>query len=251
MHLTLIPVAGLPGQPETAAAVDGDRLTVDGAEFDLISVPEGGRAWPQGDHPFDGPITRTDGVVACTVRVSYDPETAAPHQPSDPAHWQVEVADGPLPDLIVRRAGAERTLFWPPVAPAQNFTLVIETAEDVAAKAAARRRAAINVERDRRVLAPRVFAIAGYGDVTLTGDARSQVHLLALKDTARDLTGAGVTAAVIPYRDAANVDHELTPAQMAALVRVGKAHITALFHAAMALKETDDADIAADRHWPA
>lgn len=106
MKLTLSPQAGLPGQPETELSVAGDVLTVDGVAFDLSTVPEGGEAMPDGDHPFIGPITRQGGVIHATVRVVLG-DTAADHQPVDPAHWVVEVADGPVAIPAVRKPVTE------------------------------------------------------------------------------------------------------------------------------------------------
>jgi hypothetical protein len=94
MKISLSPVRGLPGQPETEISVSGDTVTVDGTPYDLSAVPEGGEALPRGhDHPFNGPITRQDGVIHCTLRVLLD-DSAEADQPADPAHWTVTVADG-------------------------------------------------------------------------------------------------------------------------------------------------------------
>ena len=92
MKLILSPTRGLPGQPETEITVSGDTITVDGVPYDLSAVPEGGEAIPQGeDHPFVGKITRRGGVIACTIRVTLD-DTAAPDQPTDPDHWQIDAS---------------------------------------------------------------------------------------------------------------------------------------------------------------
>lgn len=91
MHLTLTPQAGLPGQPETTIQVRGDVLTVDGTAYDLSDVPKGGEGWPEGDHPFVGPVTRKGGVLAATIVVRLG-ETAASDQPDSP--WVVPDARG-------------------------------------------------------------------------------------------------------------------------------------------------------------
>lgn len=95
MHLTLSPIRGLPGQAETVLSVAGDVLSVDGTAYDLTAVPEGGLAEPSGTHPFTGSITREGGVIRCGVRVILG-DDAAPDQPTDPAHWVVTVASGPV-----------------------------------------------------------------------------------------------------------------------------------------------------------
>ena len=103
MHLTLSPMRGLPGQPETEITVSGDTITVDGTPYDLSAVPEGGEATPQGDdHPFTGKITRTNGIIHCAVRVSLG-DDALPDQPTDPAHWIVDVSSGPVTIPALRK----------------------------------------------------------------------------------------------------------------------------------------------------
>ncbi|MGC9368719.1 MAG: hypothetical protein ACP5DX_04170 [Paracoccaceae bacterium] len=103
MKITISPIAALPGGAETQVTVSGDTITVDGTPYDLSAVPEGGEATPQGEHPFVGKITRTNGELACTVRFLFEASTAEPVQPSDPAHWVATLSDGDLPDLIVRK----------------------------------------------------------------------------------------------------------------------------------------------------
>lgn len=94
MKITLSPQRGLPGQPETALHVSGDTVTVDGAAHDFSAVPEGG-AQDAPDAPFEGAITREGGMIHATVRVILG-DDAASAQPTDPAHWIVEVTDGPV-----------------------------------------------------------------------------------------------------------------------------------------------------------
>jgi hypothetical protein len=104
MHLTLSPQVGLPGQPEMTIHVAGDVITVDGVEFDLSPVPEGGEAWPEGAHPFAGPITRAGGVLHLTL-VARLGDTAADDQPDSP--WIIEDASGDVTIPAARREAAE------------------------------------------------------------------------------------------------------------------------------------------------
>lgn len=106
MKLTLSPVAGLPGAPETTASVAGDVLTVGGVDYDLAAVPEGGTAAPSGAHPFIGEITRQGGDIHAAIRWTYG-DDADRAQPTDPAHWQVSVAAGPVPSPIVKTPATE------------------------------------------------------------------------------------------------------------------------------------------------
>ncbi|WP_417713730.1 hypothetical protein [Pseudophaeobacter arcticus] len=110
MHITFICSAGLPslpgqpGQPETSASVVGDTLTVDGVEYDLSAVPEGGFAEPSGDHPFVGRIRRSGGVLSLSLRWRYDAATAEAHQPS--VAPVLSVTAGAVPDPITRKPSA-------------------------------------------------------------------------------------------------------------------------------------------------
>ncbi|MEN9062831.1 hypothetical protein [Ponticoccus litoralis] len=106
MKITAHLQAALPGVPETIASVSGDALTVDGTVYDLSAVPEGGEAWPEGDHPFSGPITRTGGEIACAVAWAYDPATAEDHQ--GPTHPVMTIASGPVPDPVTRKQEAQQ-----------------------------------------------------------------------------------------------------------------------------------------------
>ena len=107
MKLTLSPIAGLPGEPETTASVAGDVLTVDGIAYDLTTIPEGADATPKGEnHPFAGVIQRIDGEIHAVIRWQYG-NNAEPDQPTDPDYWSVTVASGDVPSLIVKKSETE------------------------------------------------------------------------------------------------------------------------------------------------
>ena len=101
MNLSFSPQRGLLGQQETTIVVSGDTIIVDGTAFDLSAVPEGGEATPEGVHPFVGTITRQGGVIHATVRIRLD-GTAEREQPSDPAHWVILGAAGPVEIPAIR-----------------------------------------------------------------------------------------------------------------------------------------------------
>lgn len=104
MHLTLSPCRGLPGAPETEISVDGDIVTVDGEAYDLSDIPEGGEAIPEGgDHPFIGTIIRFAGTLHCTLRVQLGDDSEN-DQPTDPEHWVIADAEGPVTIPALRRA---------------------------------------------------------------------------------------------------------------------------------------------------
>ena len=93
-----IKLGGKPtNRAETTASVSGDVLTVNGTAYDLASVPEGGTAVPQGEHPFAGPIARTGGVIHASLVWLYDAGTAEPDQGRTPPVFDIETGDVPDP----------------------------------------------------------------------------------------------------------------------------------------------------------
>ena len=110
----------------------------------------------------------------------------------------------------------------------------------------------VNTEHDRRASAGNVFAVTGYGNVALEGSSGTQMVLLALKDTARDMVSAGYSTPVLMFTDRDNLDHYLTPEQVIELVDAGKVYMQALHAAKRALKAMDPipADYADDQWWP-
>ncbi|KEQ07016.1 hypothetical protein [Pseudorhizobium pelagicum] len=110
----------------------------------------------------------------------------------------------------------------------------------------------VDIEHDRRANEGKTFTVDGYGDIPLEGSLRTQTVLLALKDTARDLQAAEITAPVLFLTDRDNGDHNLTPEQVIALVDQGKAFMQALHEAKRALKAITPipADYTADSYWP-
>jgi hypothetical protein len=126
------------------------------------------------------------------------------------------------------------------------------TPEQAAANLANELKREINAERDRRVLMGADIDVSGYGSIPVQGGPTDQINLLALGATAMELIAAGITGAVIPFRDALNVMHQLTPAQIAELVRKGKMVVTAIYAASWALKDANPIpeDFTDDSHWP-
>lgn len=122
------------------------------------------------------------------------------------------------------------------------------TAEDKAAAAHASAEAAVNAERQRRIVAGAVI-----GGVRVTGrdeDARNLTNL-ALAAQLRIAGGDATTPTT--YRDGDNVDHDLTPPQMLALWQQSASYVSALYAASWAIKAMDTLpeDVTADELWPA
>lgn len=110
----------------------------------------------------------------------------------------------------------------------------------------------VNAERDRRVALGATVQIDGYGTVPLQGRLQDQTNLLGLVTAASLRVAAGDTATTTKFRDAANVDHDLTPPQIVEMWSKGAAWISAVFEASWALKAADPIplDYAANSHWP-
>jgi hypothetical protein len=113
MHITMIHQFGGQGAKETTLRVDGETLILDGVPHDLSVIPDGGEGIDEGvfenntNFPFH--IRRIDGVIHVAVRVVTD-ETAYEFQPTDPAHWIVQNADGDvkIPAVRVNRNPEDR-----------------------------------------------------------------------------------------------------------------------------------------------
>ena len=85
----------------TIASVSGSALTVNGVSYDLSGIQEGGASRPTGDHPFIGPITRTDGVLHLAIIWHFDATTAEPIQGAE--YPVLTVTSGDVPDPVKRK----------------------------------------------------------------------------------------------------------------------------------------------------
>lgn len=90
MKITLSPVAS---NKTTAVSISGLVLAIDGTDYDLSIIPEGGQAEASEGSPFIGIVTR-DSV---TVRYEYESMKAEPDQSTDWADWTFEVVQGEVP----------------------------------------------------------------------------------------------------------------------------------------------------------
>ena len=77
----------------TIVSVSGLTVTVDGTEYDLSIIPEGGQAEASEDSPFIGTVTRE----SVTIRYEYDSMKAAPDQSTNWDDYTFEVSDGEVP----------------------------------------------------------------------------------------------------------------------------------------------------------
>lgn len=91
MKITIHPIAALPGHPDDTVEVDGDTITVNGVDYDLSAIPEGGEATAEGEHPFAGPIRREGGELHLGLIYHYSTSTAEPDQGDTPP-WSRSLA---------------------------------------------------------------------------------------------------------------------------------------------------------------
>ena len=90
MKIILSPVAS---NKTTSVSVSGLVLTIDGTEYDLSIIPEGGQAEASQDSPFIGTVTRE----SVTIRYEYESMKAEPAQSTDRGDYTFEVVGGEVP----------------------------------------------------------------------------------------------------------------------------------------------------------
>lgn len=90
MKIILSPLAS---NKTTTVSISGLTVTVDGTEYGLSIIPEGGQAEASEGSPFVGIVTR-DSV---TIRYEYDSSKADPNQSTDWADYTFEVVEGEVP----------------------------------------------------------------------------------------------------------------------------------------------------------
>lgn len=79
--------------PKMQISINGLVITINGQDYDLSAIPEGGQAEASEDSPFLGVITR-DQV---TIRYIYDMELAEDHQSHNWDDYTFEVEEGGVP----------------------------------------------------------------------------------------------------------------------------------------------------------
>ena len=90
MRIILSPIAS---NKTTAVSVNGPTVTVDGTDYDLSVIPEGGQAEAGENSPFIGTVTRE----AVTIRYEYASIVAEPNQSTDWADYTFDVTAGAVP----------------------------------------------------------------------------------------------------------------------------------------------------------
>jgi hypothetical protein len=112
----------------------------------------------------------------------------------------------------------------------------------------------VNIERERRLLAGKVFYVPGYGSgIRVKGDADTTRNLQALGFAAQLRLAQGDTTHITQYRDQDNILHDLVPGQVLALWSVASTYVSELYQSSWLLKD-DSAGIPVDYqddvYWP-
>ena len=99
MKIILSPLASTH---TTLVSINGLNVIVDGTEYDLSIIPEGGTAEADEDSPFTGTVTREQ----VTVKYHYDMFKAEPNQSTDWADYTFSIESGEVPCPIVWKGEA-------------------------------------------------------------------------------------------------------------------------------------------------
>ena len=90
MKIILSPLAS---NKTTIVSISGLVLTIDGVEYDLSIIPEGGQAEASKGSPFIGTVTRE----SVTIRYEYESAKAEPDQSTNWADWTFFIESGDVP----------------------------------------------------------------------------------------------------------------------------------------------------------
>lgn len=90
MHIILSPVAS---DKTTSVSISGLTVTIDGTDYDLSIIPEGGQAEADENSPFVGTVTRE----SATIRYEYESQLSEPDQSTDWADYTFDVTSGAVP----------------------------------------------------------------------------------------------------------------------------------------------------------
>lgn len=211
-----------------AAIYDGSKpvIKINGEVIPFRYLP----IWHETDGQGDELTSRGLAAIAEPEQPEYDPAT------QDIEHVACQVGDLEATDrwVVTDKTQAEIDAYQA----AQDATL----------------REQITAERERRIELGTTVTIeaGGLGDLPLQGRDQDMIDYMALERAAQKLISDGITEPSIVFRDGANVEHLLTPAQMIEAYEKGAAWVQAVYQASWALKDADPipTSFADDAHWP-
>ncbi len=94
----LITLNEIASNKTTRVSVNGEVLTVDGVEFDLSIIPDGGQV--EAELPAIGLIKRVNGVIEITIEYHYDATLAEPMQSTIKEDYIIDCTNGEIPSPI-------------------------------------------------------------------------------------------------------------------------------------------------------
>lgn len=94
----------------------------------------------------------------------------------------------------------------------------------------------VNTERDRRISLPAAVTLSGIGAITIDMTAQSRANITGLATLAVIQQAAGVAGPIVTFRDAGNIDHELTAAQVIEMGVQAAQAVDAVYKASWAIK---------------
>ena len=95
MKITLSP---FESNKTTKVSVSGEVIIVNGVDFDLSSIPDGGQV--EAIFPAVATIKRVNGVIEITILYQYDKPLAEPMQSTNEADYIVDCVSGEVPSPI-------------------------------------------------------------------------------------------------------------------------------------------------------
>lgn len=98
MKITLSPVAS---SRTSTISVQGERLTVDGQEFDLSVLPDNSVC--EATYPAVGTVKKQGGEIEITIIYHYDSAKAESHQPTSASAYTFNISSGAVPCPILWR----------------------------------------------------------------------------------------------------------------------------------------------------
>jgi|GEM_PF-809524 len=111
--------------------------------------------------------------------------------------------------------------------------------------------AEVNDERTRRLGLPLPVTVTGIGTITIDMTDQSRANITGLTVLAQLRLAQGDTGVMTSFRDADNVDHDITPAQAIEMGVQAAEHVDVLYKASWAIKALTPVplDFADDAYW--
>lgn len=110
----------------------------------------------------------------------------------------------------------------------------------------------VNMERERRITEGTTVSVSNYGSIKIQGRDEDQRNLQGLAMISNMRIAQGNTTVLTVFRDAENVNHDLTPPQIVELWSKGVTWISNVYSSSWTIKAMDPIpqDYNANTRWP-